>query len=57
MRSRLFRPTSPLLDALIPVLQRLEPMRAKALMRALERIELLRRERVATMMPQEIVIR
>ncbi len=54
---RLFDRSSPLLNALIPMLERLEPARAKALMQALTRIELIRNEGVIMMMPQDIVIR
>ncbi|MEE9296659.1 MAG: signal peptide peptidase SppA [Phycisphaerae bacterium] len=57
MPLRLSGQFSPLFDTVLPLLNRLEPLRAKALMRGIQRIELLRKERVITMMPTEIIIR
>jgi protease-4 len=54
---QLFGQRSPLLDAWLPALQQLDPIKAKALMSALGKIELLRRESVLTVMPVELVIR
>ncbi len=53
----LFARRSPLVEAILPIVRQLEPMRAKAMMQMLQRIELLRSESVITMMPMEIVIR
>ncbi len=53
----LFAGKSPLLDSLLPMLEQLEPMRAQAMRRTLQRIELLRTESVLTVMPMEIVVR
>jgi protease-4 len=48
--------TSPLLDSLLPVLSQLDPERACALRLAVQRIELIRREGVVLMMPEDIVL-
>ena len=44
-------------DALLPLLEHLDPQRTQALMRGLQRIELLRKETVIMMMPTDFVIR
>jgi protease IV len=46
----------PTLTPLLDLLQKTEPQRARALMQALQRIELLRRENVILMMPFEMVL-
>lgn len=43
-------------EAGLPILRQLEPQRAQALMRAIERIELIRREGVTLMMAREFVL-
>ncbi len=45
------------LQAALPMLQSLEPLKAQALVRMLQQIELLQKETVLTVMPVEIVIR
>ncbi len=55
-------PRFSLLDAepiqgLVQALQKVDPQRARTMMRALMRIELLHRENVITMMPEELLIR
>ncbi len=54
---RLFTWDSPVMQGILPVLQRLDPHRVEAIMRALHRLELIHSEGVITMMPQEIIIR
>ncbi len=54
--ARLFTLDSPLMQTVLPVLQKLDPQRVRAMMRTLQRLELIHREGVITMMPQEIVI-
>ncbi|MFQ5489497.1 MAG: S49 family peptidase, partial [Phycisphaerae bacterium] len=56
-RPRLFAPGSPLFQAVLPMLQQLEPTRLGAMLRTLQRLELLQTESVLTMMPEEILIR
>ncbi|MHC4066966.1 MAG: signal peptide peptidase SppA, partial [Planctomycetota bacterium] len=56
-KAPLFSADSPLMRDLIPMLQRLDPQRARAVLRTLQRLELLHNERVLTVMPTEIVIR
>ncbi len=53
------RPAMPnaALQAALPMLQSLEPLKAQALVRMLQQIELLQKEKVLTIMPVEIVIR
>lgn len=53
----LFAPASPLVDAVLPMLERLDPQRSRLLMQALTRLSLLHKERVILMMPQDILIR
>lgn len=48
---------APLLRSILPILGRTDPLRAKATIQALERIELLANDGVLMMMPSEIVIR
>ncbi|MCH8316861.1 MAG: signal peptide peptidase SppA [Planctomycetes bacterium] len=48
---------SPPFRTLLPVIAKLDPLRAKAVVRALQRIELIHREGVVTIMPTEFVIR
>ena len=48
---------SPPFRTLLPVIAKLDSLRAKAVVRALQRIELIHREGVVTMMPTEFVIR
>ena len=52
----LFSAGSPLLDAVLPMLQRLDPQRASALLTSLQKLELLHREGVVTVMPETLVI-
>jgi len=47
----------PLVRAALPTLFRVDPLRAKAIVQALLRIELIHREGVVTMMPLDLVIR
>lgn len=47
---------SPLFRAVFPLLKQLDPKRASAVCRIVERVELIRREGVALMMPQEFII-
>jgi len=47
----------PLIDGLLPVLARTDPLRFRALIQALTRIELVHREGVVMMMPQDLIIR
>ncbi|NOT02687.1 MAG: signal peptide peptidase SppA [Phycisphaerales bacterium] len=44
-------------EALLPMLERVEPQRARLLMQALKRIELLSRESVLVMMPMDFLVR
>ena len=53
----LFSAGSPLLDTVLPMLQRLDPQRASALLTSLQKLELLHREGVVTVMPETLVIR
>ena len=55
--TRLFSPGSPLPGELLPMLNRLDPVRTQAILRTLQRLELLHHERVLTVMPTEIIIR
>ncbi len=48
---------SPSFRAVFPTISRLDPLRARAIVRALQRIELIHKEHVITMMPAELVIR
>lgn len=48
---------SPPFQAVFPTISRLDPLRARAIVRALQRIELIHKEHVITMMPAELVIR
>ncbi len=57
VRPRLFDNDQSILKSLLPMLERLDPMRVRALENALMRIELLHREHVITMMPMDLVIR
>jgi len=53
---RLVDLSSPLFKAVLPVLKQLDPKRACAVRRIVERIELIYREGVVLMMPQEFII-
>ena len=53
----LFSPDSPLMGELIPMLERLDPLRTQAILRTLQRIELIHEEGAVTVMPVEIIIR
>jgi protease-4 len=46
---------SPLLDAALPMLQQLDPHRAKAVLRAVKSLEIIQRDGLALVMPQQIV--
>jgi hypothetical protein len=46
----------PLLQSVLPMLKRLDPRRAAAVLDAVRRIELIHREGVALLMPEEIVV-
>lgn len=52
----LFAAGSPLLDAVLPMLRSLDPLRANALLSSLRKLELLHREGVVTVMPETLVI-
>ena len=47
----------PLIRQMLPVVGKLDPLRAAAILRALQRIELIHNEGVVMMMPDELVIR
>jgi len=47
----------PTYQELLPILHRIDPQRARAILRALQRIDLIHAERVITMMAEEYVIR
>lgn len=53
----LFGSDASLFQPILPILQRLDPMRAQAVMRVLQRLELIHSEHVILVMPQEIIIR
>jgi len=53
----LLKPDSALMQQILPVLQQLDPQRVKAVWRTLMRLDLIHREGVITMMPEELVIR
>jgi protease-4 len=57
VKAPLFSADSPLMGEVLPLLQRLDPLRVRALLRTLQRLELIHSEGVITMMPEEIVIR
>jgi len=52
----LFAAGSPVLDAVLPLLRSLDPLRANALLSSLRKLELLHREGVVTVMPETLVI-
>lgn len=54
---RLLDSKSPLFQTLLPALQRFDPLRVQALIRAVQKIELIHREGVVVVMPQELIIR
>jgi protease-4 len=56
-QSRLFSMDSPLMQSALPLLERLDPVRVQAILRTLERLELIHNEGVVTVMPQEFIIR
>ncbi len=47
----------PLVRAMLPTIARIDPLRAKAILRSLQRIELVHSEGVVMMMPTELLIR
>lgn len=47
----------PLVRTMLPTISRIDPLRARAIVRALQRIELIHQEGVAMMMPTELLIR
>jgi protease-4 len=53
----LFAADSPLLGQIMPVIQRMDPARAKAIMGALQRLDMINQEGVITMMPWDLVPR
>lgn len=53
----LFSADSPMLRDVLPILNRLDPVRMRAVLQTLQRLELIHTEGVITMMPEEIVIR
>ena len=53
---RLLDLNSPLFQAVLPILKQLDPKRASAVRRIVDRIELIYREGVVLMMPQEFII-
>ena len=55
--ARLLDSKSPLFEALLPALQRFDPLRVQAMVRAVQKIELIHREGVVLVMPQEFIIR
>jgi len=57
LRSSLFKPGSPLLETVLPMVRSLDPVRAEAVIRTLKRIELIQAESVIMMTPSELVIR
>lgn len=57
VKLRLFAPRSPLLGSILPALQRIDPLRVKAVMQALTRLELIHDEGVITMMPETLLVR
>ncbi|HUU84114.1 MAG TPA: signal peptide peptidase SppA [Phycisphaerae bacterium] len=57
VQTPLFSIDSPLMSEVLPMLQRLDPVRVQAVLRTLKRIELIHQEGVITMMPEEIIIR
>lgn len=57
VKAGLFSPDSPLIGELIPMLERLDPLRTQAILRTLQRIELIHEEGAVTVMPVEIIIR
>jgi hypothetical protein len=46
----------PLFQSVLPILKQLDPRRAAAMLDAVRRIELIHREGVALLMPEEIVV-
>jgi protease-4 len=53
----LLQADSPLMQSVLPLLQQLDPQRTQAVWRTLMRLELIHREGVITMMPEELIIR
>ncbi|HEY3242494.1 MAG TPA: signal peptide peptidase SppA [Phycisphaerae bacterium] len=53
----LLKADAPLLQSALPLLEQLDPQRTRAVWRTLMRLELIRREGVITMMPEELIIR
>ncbi|MCH7813055.1 MAG: signal peptide peptidase SppA [Planctomycetes bacterium] len=53
----LFSADSPLLGTVLPILNRLDPVRVQALLRCLQRLEMIHQEGIITMMPAELIIR
>ena len=53
----LFSINSPLMRDVLPMLQRLDPIRVRAVLGTLQRLQLIHDEGVITMMPEEIIIR
>ncbi|MCP4250476.1 MAG: signal peptide peptidase SppA [bacterium] len=57
LKPALFSADSPLLGAVLPILNRLDPVRVQALLRSLQCLEMIHQEGVITMMPTELIIR
>jgi len=47
----------PLINAVLPILAKTDPLRAKAILQALTRLELIHAENVVVMMPEDLIIR
>ncbi|MCF7956902.1 MAG: signal peptide peptidase SppA [Phycisphaerae bacterium] len=54
--ARLIQTFSPMFQSIMPVLDQLDPKRTHALYQALDRIELIRQDGIALMMPEDFVI-
>ena len=57
VKTPLFAPTSPLMQGVLPMLEQLDPQRVQAVLRVLQRLELIHNEGVITVMPTEFIIR
>jgi len=56
-RADLFAANSPLMSTVLPMLQQLDPPRAKVLIQALTRLQLIHEEQVILMTPEDWLIR
>ena len=55
VRRPLFAADSPILATLLPMLEQLDPLRARALLTSLQKLELVHREGVVVVMPETLV--